>query len=484
MKTLVILGAGPKAVAVAAKAYVLKSLGYDVPTIVTVDPLGVGGNWVSGGGWTNGHHLLGTPPDKDVGFPYRTRIANESERDNTRVDAALMEFSWMNYLVSRDKYAQWIDRGHPCPTHEEWAEYLRWVAHAVDMRVMAGRITAIRAVDTNDKLQKNDADKNDGATNVENYNWEWQCDVELNDGGSTVLSSDGVMITGPGPSTRRLADVPGVLSIAELWDQVENGTFPLHKRVAVIGGGESAASVVDQLAHMPCESIAIFSPSPTVYSRGESVFENSLYTDPEKWFMLSMEERQDFIRRTDRGVFSQRVQQTVKNYGHITHERGRVVDIVPCDGALDLYVSHEGVSNAVFTADVVIDARGGNPLWFRDLFPNTDSDFYAEKIVTTYPEADIAHNIGIFLQLKPHFPTPDRPATIPAEWTLAVDTGPWLFLPTLSALAQGPGFANLSCLGEVSDRILACYIDNGPADSEPGSTQQAGGEVRDEIHVG
>lgn len=147
MKTLVILGAGPKAVAVAAKAYVLKSLGYEVPAIVTVDPLGVGGNWVSGGGWTNGHHLLGTPPDKDVGFPYRTRIANESAQDNTRVDAALMEYSWMSYLVSRDKYAQWIDRGHPCPTHEEWAEYLRWIARAVDMRVMAGRITAIRAVD-------------------------------------------------------------------------------------------------------------------------------------------------------------------------------------------------------------------------------------------------------------------------------------------------------------------------------------------------
>ncbi|MDO4915242.1 SidA/IucD/PvdA family monooxygenase [Corynebacterium sp.] len=488
MKTLVILGAGPKAVAVAAKAYVLKSLGYEVPTILTVDPLGVGGNWVSGGGWTNGHHLLGTPPDKDVGFPYRTRIANESAQDNTRVDAALMEFSWMSYLVSRDKYAQWIDRGHPCPTHEEWAEYLRWVAHAVDMQVMAGRITSIRAVDKNDE-DKNDADKNAEATNADDYNWGWECDVELNDGGSTVLSSDGVMITGPGPSTRRLADVPGVLSIAELWDQVENGTFPLRKRVAVIGGGESAASVVDQLAHMPCESIAIFSPSPTVYSRGESVFENSLYTDPEKWFMLSMEERQDFIRRTDRGVFSQRVQQTVKNYGHITHERGRVVDIVPRDGALDLYVSHEGVPDAVSTADVVIDARGGNPLWFRDLFPNTDSDFYAEKIVTTCSEADIAHNIGIFLQLKPHLPTPDRPTTIPAEWTLAVGKGPWLFLPTLSALAQGPGFANLSCLGEVSDRILACYIDNasadnGPADSEPGSDRQTGGEVRDEIHVG
>ena len=482
MKTLVILGAGPKAVAVAAKAHVLKSLGYEVPTIVTVDPLGVGGNWVSGGGWTNGHHLLGTPPDKDVGFPYRTRIANESAQDNTRVDAALMKYSWMSYLVSRDKYAQWIDRGHPCPTHEEWAEYLRWVARAVDMRVTPGRITAIRAVDKT-AVDKNGGGNSDG-DNDNDYNWGWECDVELNDGGSTILSSDGVMITGPGPSTRRLADVPGVLSIAELWDQVDNGTFPMRKRVAVIGGGESAASVVDQLAHMPCESIAIFSPSPTVYSRGESVFENSLYTDPEKWFMLSMKERKDFIRRTDRGVFSQRVQQTVKNYGHITHERGRVVDIAPRDGALDLYVSYEGVPDAVSTADVVIDARGGDLLWFRDLFPNTESDFYAERIVTTCSEADIAHNIGIFLQLKPHLPTPDWPAMIPAEWTLTVDKGPWLFLPTLSALAQGPGFANLSCLGEVSDRILACYIDSGSADSESGSEHQTGGEVRGEIHVG
>ena len=104
--------------------------------------------------------------------------------------------------------------------------------------------------------------------------------------------------------------------------------------------------------------------------------------------------------------------------------------------------------------------------------------------MTTCSEADIAHNIGIFLQLKPHLPTPDWPAMIPAEWTLTVDKGPWLFLPTLSALAQGPGFANLSCLGEVSDRILACYIDSGSADSESGSEHQTGGEVRGEIHVG
>ena len=31
---------------------------------------------------------------------------------------------------------------------------------------------------------------------------------------------------------------------------------------------------------------------------------------------------------------------------------------------------------------------------------------------------------------------------------------PKLFLPNLAGFAQGPGFPNLSCLGEVSNRIL------------------------------
>ena len=81
-------------------------------------------------------------------------------------------------------------------------------------------------------------------------------------------------------------------------------------------------------------------------------------------------------------------------------------------------------------------------------------------------------------------PTLDVPVSLPRQTVVEQAAA-----PTLSALAQGPGFANLSCLGEVSDRVLACYIDNGPADntsadSEPGSDQQSGGEVRDEIHVG
>jgi mycobactin lysine-N-oxygenase len=34
---------------------------------------------------------------------------------------------------------------------------------------------------------------------------------------------------------------------------------------------------------------------------------------------------------------------------------------------------------------------------------------------------------------------------------------PKLHLPMLAAIAQGPGFPNLSCLGLLADRILAAY---------------------------
>lgn len=77
MSTLAILGAGAKAVAVAAKASVLRDMGVtgvDVPDIVAVERIGVAANWQASGGWTDGAHRLGTSPEKDVGFPYRSSL--------------------------------------------------------------------------------------------------------------------------------------------------------------------------------------------------------------------------------------------------------------------------------------------------------------------------------------------------------------------------------------------------------------------------
>lgn len=48
--TLAVLGAGAKAVAVAAKASVLRDMGVDVPDVIAVERIGVGANWQASGG--------------------------------------------------------------------------------------------------------------------------------------------------------------------------------------------------------------------------------------------------------------------------------------------------------------------------------------------------------------------------------------------------------------------------------------------------
>lgn len=57
--TLAVIGAGPKAVAVAAKAAELRNLGVDAPDVVVVERTGVGANWTAAGGCTDGRHRLG-----------------------------------------------------------------------------------------------------------------------------------------------------------------------------------------------------------------------------------------------------------------------------------------------------------------------------------------------------------------------------------------------------------------------------------------
>ena len=59
---LAILGAGVKAVAVAAKAATLRDMGVATPEIVAVERTAVASNWRAGGGWTDGQHRLGTSP--------------------------------------------------------------------------------------------------------------------------------------------------------------------------------------------------------------------------------------------------------------------------------------------------------------------------------------------------------------------------------------------------------------------------------------
>jgi mycobactin lysine-N-oxygenase len=134
---LAVVGAGAKAVAVAAKATVLREMGFDAPDVVAVERTEVAANWRASGGWTDGTHRLGTSPEKDVGFPYRSALA---PRRNAELDERMTRYGWQAYLIATGQFAEWVDRGRPAPTHQRWSQYLRWVADEVAMTVIDGEV--------------------------------------------------------------------------------------------------------------------------------------------------------------------------------------------------------------------------------------------------------------------------------------------------------------------------------------------------------
>lgn len=408
MDRLLVVGAGPKAMAVAAKAYVLRELGLPAPRVTVVEPHAVGGNWLPGGGWTNGRHRLGTSPEKDIGFPYHSTWARGHNR---AIDKAMTAFGWTSFLIERGTYAEWIDRGRPSPEHHLWARYLQWVAEKASVELVAGTVRTISAAAGG-----------------------WRVTVVDADGSTADIEAERLMITGPGSSRRAPADHPKVLSIADFWDLVGRCRLPVSSRAAVIGGGETAASAMDELVRHEVLTVSVISPAATIYTRGESYFENSLFSDPAKWRGLSIEERRDVVRRTDRGVFSVRVQENLLGDNRVHHLQGRVVRVVGKDDGVALTLRNENRPDRVHTFDLVVDATGGQPLWFLELFDMAATDLVelaiGGPITAARLEAAIGHDLAVSgLESK-------------------------LYLPNLAGLAQGPGFPNLSCLGELSDRVL------------------------------
>src|SRR5690348_5379579 len=121
-KVLAVLGAGPKGVAIAVKLEALRRAGFSVPRLVLIDRQGVAANWSGAHGYTDGQMSLGTPPEKDLGFPY----AAVWGKGSTEVNAVMRGFSWHNYLITRRQYSDWVDRGAPRPKHRQWSNYISW----------------------------------------------------------------------------------------------------------------------------------------------------------------------------------------------------------------------------------------------------------------------------------------------------------------------------------------------------------------------
>ena len=358
------MGAGPKGLAIAAKQAVLRRLGIPAPDVVLLDRHGVAAHWSGEHGYTDGRRFLGTAPEKDVGFPYDSRAWGDAA-PNRAVDRAMLDYSWHAHLVETYRYAAWIDRGRVRPTHEEWSAYLRWVADVVQPRVVVGELTGLHVTDRRWRV----------------------CYRDSASAGEQAIAADGVVLTGPGHATRvpGQPDHPRVLDGATVWQALDALASPRASRsplrIGVIGSGETAAAAVVALIEVLRDGarIDVVLPHGVLYTRDEGYEENRLFSDPDphdmgdagthrharRWLGLTVQDRREFVRRADRGVFSVQAVLEIARAHNVRTLIGTASALDALDDEVRLTLTYGGVDE-VHTFDYVVVAIGFDPLWFLD----------------------------------------------------------------------------------------------------------------------
>ena len=402
------VGAGPKGIAIAAKARALGAAGLPAPRVVLVDRGEVAGNWSGRQGYTSGLLPLGTPPEKDVGYPYPASWGDASDD----VVAAMAGYTWQRHLIRHGAYGDWVDRGRIRPTHRQWSVYLRDVADGAGAEIVRGVVTGLEVAGGG----------------------RWEVTLEAGD----TIAADGVVLTGAGP----VITVPGqprehprVLDGRTYW--LAAGGLP-HDRalnLCVVGSGETAASVVIDLVNR-CHkqsAIDVLTARGVLYSRGESYDENRFYSDPTEWPRLAEAHRREFLTRTDRGVFSLQAEAALNQMRGLRTLAGRAAAIEAREHDVVVTIAY-GDERERVAYDAVVVAIGFDGRWFETLLGQEASDRYRAALGGGELERVIDVDLSV------------------------AGLAPPLHLPVMAGLAQGPGFPNLSCLGLLSDRILRRHV--------------------------
>lgn len=427
-RKIVVIGAGPKALALNAKAHVLSNL-EDSIEIIAIDKNGIASNWNGMNGFTSGKHSLGTPPEKDVCFPYMSEFIHTLPTINEES----FKYSWLSFLIDTKEYQDWTDRGKPSPPHYKWAEYLTWVGEKTKLNLLIGTVVQVC---------------------IKNNLWEITYNEENDFEKCKTIVADGLVITGPGkprplpPDTQHQHYKNGQsywkdrTFLETILDKAKRS----NARIGVIGGGETSASIVFDLIDFftgknvdESISIDIINRRATIFSRGEGFHENKFYTNPAGWVELTPTLRKEFIARTDRGVFSLNTIDKINGCSFIKPIYGEVRAVsARHEDSLRVRIAKNETHEAL-DYDCVINALGFDNLGFFDFMD--DSFFDAIK----FSKNDIMEDKSII----------DK--NIDEFLSLDLLKSPKLFLPMNSAFSQGPGFPNLSSLGFLSDRIIRFY---------------------------
>lgn len=416
---LLVVGAGAKAAALAAKIHVLNRLGVGPVSMTVIEKTEPAASWLGRNGMTSGEEPLAIPPIKDVGFPYRSYRQFGELGDE--IDAALLPLSWQRYAMQRREYAPWVNSGSPAVRHRDYGEYLGWVLERATegVEVLSGTVTQIRPEGQHWLVDVEDRGGPD--------------DPERHAGRSLVLTGPGVHRAFPGsPGTDERTfhcDSP-----RGDFARVPDGR---ELEVAIVGGGESALSALVFLrSARPLARLTVYTPSLPM-SRGESFLENRVFADPDdvEWSELDLQTRRDFVKHCDRGVFDASVLARIADDEMCRFVTGRAVHVAGGEDGLELeFETPGGVVAAPY--DYVVNCTGFDLIaQLRGLFPEdvrAEVERQAGPLWDTPPQAEVP--IGRALELR--------------------GVTPRLHIPGLGALSQGPGFANLGSLGLLANRVL------------------------------
>ncbi|HEV3320461.1 MAG TPA: SidA/IucD/PvdA family monooxygenase [Solirubrobacteraceae bacterium] len=418
---LLIVGAGAKAAAIATKVHVLNRLGLGPIALTIVEATEPAASWSGRNGMTSGEEPLAIPPIKDVGFPYQSH--QEFGEIGEEIDRAMMPFTWQQYMIGQRRYVRWVNAGSPPIQHRTYGKYLAWVLERATegVKLVRGRVTRV-SLDAADE--------------------HWRIDVaECTD--SPLYRGRALALTGPGvhrPFSHDPDAAPRIFHCDSR--RIELARIPIDQSadIAIVGGGESALSCVAFLRAFRADAqLTIYTPSLPM-SRGESFLENRVFSNPDEvgWEALDEQTRRDFVRHCDRGVFDPATLETIAYDDQCRFVTGRVTHVSAVGGEDGVCLNYDarGEGDTSVRHDYVVNCTGFDLLeQLRSLFPPA-------------VRAEIESRVGGLW---------DRPPgnEIPIGRNLELEgMRPRLHIPGLGALSQGPGFANLGCLGLLANRVL------------------------------
>jgi mycobactin lysine-N-oxygenase len=421
---LIIVGAGAKAAGISTKVHILNSLGLAELSVKVIEGTEVAASWKGRNGMTSGEEPLAVTPIKDVGFPYQSHV--EFGEAGEAIDAELAAFTWQQHMISKRRYARWVDAGSPPVRHRDYGEYLTWVMSRATEGVehLRGQVVQVT---------------------LDGEGERWVVEVE-EDGGRTRHSCSALVLTGPGIH-RAFPHEPSVAERVFHCDS-KRGEFARIPEgeshdIAIVGGGESALSATMFLRGLrPDCRFTIYTPMLPM-SRGESFLENRVFSNPDvvEWGSLDEQTRRDFVKHSDRGVFDPPSLSAIAYDDRCRFVTGRVTDVGSAAAGERVRLVYESPEGMVGREhDYVANCTGFDLLaQLRTLFPAKAREVIERQVGPLWDQpAGTEVPIGRHLELR--------------------GLTPRLQIPGLAGLSQGPGFANLGALGLLSNRVLQPFI--------------------------